>query len=95
MPADQPLIAKQPSSASKVKTATVLTNEDVLRSEVPWTSFATAGIITKEQCEMIYTLDDKSVAEQARLFHSKGAAFVSLFVDILTGINKVCALLSA
>ena len=38
---------------------------------------------------------DKSVAEQARLFHSKGAAFVSLFVDILTGINKVCARLSA
>jgi len=64
------------------------TNEEVLRSEVPWASFQTAGILTKEQLEMIYTLDKQEVSAQVALFKSKGSVLVTLFVDILTGINK-------
>jgi len=64
------------------------TNEEVLRSEVPWASFQTAGVLTKEQLEMIYTIDQQAVSAQVTLFHAKGTILVTLFVDILTGINK-------
>ena len=37
-----------------------LTNEDVLRSEIPWPSFQNAGIISKEQLEMMYLLDKQA-----------------------------------
>ena len=42
--------------AGRVKQGS-LTNEDVLRSEIPWPSFQNAGIISKEQLEMVYLLD--------------------------------------
>ena len=60
----------------------------MLRSEVPWVSFQTAGIISKEQLELIYTLDKQDIAVQTAFFHNKGTKMVNLFVDILTGINK-------
>jgi len=60
----------------------------VLRSEVPWPSFAAAGIITRDQLEMIYTLDKQPVAVQVAQFHEKGLAFAKLFTDILSGVNK-------
>lgn len=67
-----------------------LTNEDVLRTAVPWTTFANAGIISRDQMELIYALDEHkaSPSMQAGLFHEKGVAFVTLFADIITGINK-------
>jgi len=37
-----------------------LTNEDVLRSEIPWPSFQNAGIISKEQLELMYQLDKQA-----------------------------------
>jgi len=37
-----------------------MTNEDVLRSEIPWPSFQNAGIISKEQLEMMYLLDKQA-----------------------------------
>ena len=65
-----------------------MSNEDVLRSEVPWPSFAAAGIISREQLEMIYSLDKQPTASQVAVFHDKGTAVVSLFIDIINGINK-------
>ena len=66
MASSAPLVAKQ-SSASRVGKAT-LTNEDVLRTEVPWASFATAGIMSKEQLEMITRVGEASgVLHTARL----------------------------
>jgi len=65
-----------------------LSNESILRSEMPWASFQTAGIITKDQLELIYTLDKQEKTLQATLFHNKGPEMVTLFVDILAGINK-------
>ena len=65
-----------------------LSREDVLRQEVPWAAFQGAGILSREQLELIYNLDDQPVPAQVALFHSKGTAMVTLFVDILTGVNK-------
>ena len=73
--------------AARVK-ASVMSNEDVLRSEVPWPSFAAAGIISREQLEMIYALDKQPTASQVAVFHEKGTAIVTLFIDIINGINK-------
>ena len=56
--------------------------------EVPWAAFQGAGIITREQLELIYSMDDQPVARQVELFHEKGTNAVMLFVDILTGVNK-------
>ena len=45
--------------AGRVKQGS-MTNEDVLRSEIPWPSFQNAGIISKEQLEMMYLLDKQA-----------------------------------
>ena len=45
--------------AGRVKQGS-LTNEDVLRSEIPWPSFQNAGIISKEQLELMYQLDKQA-----------------------------------
>ena len=66
-----------------------MTNEEVLRTEVPWASFQSAGILSKEQLEMIYSLDKQEPKTQVAQFHARGTMLVSLFVDILSGINKV------
>ena len=68
--------------------AAAMSNEDVLRSEVPWPSFASAGMISREQLELIYSLDKQPVRTQVALFHDKPLALVALFTDILTCINK-------
>ena len=47
------------SAPGRVKQGS-LTNEDVLRSEIPWPSFQTAGILSKEQLELIYQLDKQA-----------------------------------
>ena len=49
--------------AGRVKQGS-LTNEDVLRSEIPWPSFQNAGIISKEQLEMMYLLDKQAGASE-------------------------------
>ena len=49
--------------AGRVKQGS-LTNEDVLRSEIPWPSFQNAGIISKEQLEMMYLLDKQVGASE-------------------------------
>ena len=58
-----PLIQKTQSTASRVKQGS-LTNEGVLRTEIPWPSFQNAGIISKEQLEMMYLLDKQTVEHQ-------------------------------
>jgi len=75
------------SAASRAKMG-AMTNEDILRSEVPWPSFMSAGIISREQLEMIYSIDKQPVRSQVAQFHDKGLKLVALFTDILTGINK-------
>ena len=45
-----------------------LTNEDVLRSEIPWPSFMNAGILSKEQLEMMYQLDKQPLDTQIKQF---------------------------
>ena len=47
-----------------------LTNEDVLRSEIPWPAFQNAGIISKEQLEMMYLLDKQTVDNQVAQFEA-------------------------
>ena len=47
------------SAPGRVKQGS-LTNEDVLRSEIPWPSFQNAGIISKEQLELMYQLDKQA-----------------------------------
>ena len=44
-----------------------LTSEDVLRSEVPWPAFQSAGIISKDQLELIYTLDKQEAVSYTHL----------------------------
>lgn len=90
-----PLLQSQ-SSMSRVK-ATMITSEDVLRSEVPWPAFQSAGIISKEQLELIYSLDKQDVQVQVSQFKSKGLDLAQMFVALLTGVNKddaVCYLLA-
>ena len=48
-----------------------------------------AGIITREQLEMIYSIDQQPPMSQVAIFHQKGTVMVETFVDILKGINKV------
>ena len=45
-----------------------LTNEDVLRTEIPWPSFMNAGILSKEQLEMMYQLDKQPLETQIKQF---------------------------
>ena len=58
-----------PHPAGRVKQGS-LTNEDVLRTEIPWPAFQNAGIISKEQLEMMYLLDKQTVEHQALQFES-------------------------
>ena len=57
------------TGSGKFKQVRLVTSEDVLRAEVPWPTFQSAGIITKEQLEMIYQLDKQSVETKLALFH--------------------------
>jgi V-type H+-transporting ATPase subunit H len=82
-----PLIQKTQSSASRVKQGS-LTNEDVLRSEIPWPAFQNAGIISKEQLEMMYLLDKQTVDNQVAQFEANGVALADLMSVILAGVNK-------
>jgi V-type H+-transporting ATPase subunit H len=82
-----PLIPKVQSTASRVKQG-ALTNEDVLRLDMPWKSFCTAGIITKEQLEMLYQLDKQPIETQVAKFEQRGTALVDLMKDLLAGVNK-------
>ena len=54
--------------------AAPMSSEDVLRQEVPWAAFQSAGIVTREQLELIYSMDDQPVTSQVALFHAKGTA---------------------
>jgi hypothetical protein len=83
-------------NAGMVKTGT-LTTEDVLRSEVPWPAFQSAGVITKDQLEQIYTLDKQEVSVQVMQFKAKGALLAQMFIDLVTGVNKddaICYILA-
>ena len=74
-----------------------LTSEDVLRSEVPWPAFQSAGIISKDQLELIYTLDKQEVSVQVLQFKAKGALLAQMFIDLVTGVNKddaICYILA-
>ena len=82
-----PLIQKTQSTASRVKQGS-LTNEDVLRTEIPWPSFQNAGIISKEQLEMMYLLDKQTVEHQALQFESNGVALTDMIATVLAGVNK-------
>jgi len=84
----QPLIYSK-SSASVVRTA-AKTNEDALAIDVPWTTFASAGIITSDQMGLIYSLDEKksNPSLQSGIFKEDGVAYVALFTAFFEGINK-------
>jgi len=82
-----PLIQKTQSTASRVKQGS-LTNEDVLRTEIPWPSFQNAGIISKEQLEMMYLLDKQTVEHQALQFETNGVGLTDMIATILAGVNK-------
>ena len=74
-----------------------MTNEDVLRSEVPWPAFQAAGVITKEQLELIYSLDKQDISVQVAQFKAKGPELAQMFIDLLLGVNKddaICYLLA-
>ena len=60
----------------------------MLRSEIPWPSFQNAGIISKEQLEMMYLLDKQTVEHQALQFESNGVALTDMIATILAGVNK-------
>jgi V-type H+-transporting ATPase subunit H len=62
--------------------------DDVLRTEVPWPTFLSAGIITKDQLEMIYQIDKQRTDTKLGLFHEKGTAHVELMKELLVGVNK-------
>ena len=83
-----PLMPRGVSQSSISRVKATMTNEDALRAEVPWGSFQSAGIITRDQLEMIYSIDQQDPKTQVARFHAKGTAMVGTFVDILTGINK-------
>ena len=42
----------------------------MLRSEIPWPAFMNAGILTKEQLELMYQLDKQSIAVQVAQYES-------------------------
>lgn len=54
-----------------------ITNEDILRAEIPWPSFHAASIITKEQLEMIYHMDKQPINVQIEKFEAVRTAHVS------------------
>lgn len=86
-----PMVFKTGSSAGKVKQGKI-TNEDVLRREVPWSAFKEKGIISKDELELMYQLveivQSKSVAAQAALIEMRSAEHAQLFKALLTGVNK-------
>ena len=53
-----------------MKSSRLVTSEDVLASEVPWPTFHSAGIISKNQLEMIFQLDKQTIGQKLALFHA-------------------------
>jgi V-type H+-transporting ATPase subunit H len=53
-----------------------------------WNSYEAAGIISREQLEMLFCYDKQPIATQVALFMQRGEAYVELFVVILQNVNK-------
>jgi V-type H+-transporting ATPase subunit H len=87
MPALVPPLSPQVSSASRIKQGS-LTNADVLGEQIPWPTYQAAGIISKEQLEMIYNIDKKPIAEQAKCIEARGVEYIKLITTLLDGISK-------
>ena len=79
------------SSASRIKQGS-FTNDTVLTAEVPWATFQTAGIITKEQLELIYELDKQPLKKQVAQFEARGAALVDVLRELLAGVSNADAI---
>ena len=62
--------------SGRVKAGSI-SNDEVLRAEIPWPSFQAAGIITKEQLAMIYHLDKQHIDAQLASFEAVSHADAS------------------
>ncbi|KAJ1630712.1 armadillo-type protein [Pavlovales sp. CCMP2436] len=58
------------------------------QTQIGWNSYEAAGIISREQLEMLYCYDKQPIATQVALFMQRGEAYVELFVVILQNVNK-------
>ena len=82
----QALTSSRPSLPVALRRAPARRRDDAL-TDLPCPH--PAGIITREQLEMIYSIDQQPPMSQVAIFHQKGTVMVETFVDILKGINKV------
>jgi len=80
-------LSPQVSTASRIKQGS-LTNADVLAEQMAWPTYQAAGIISKEQLEMIYAIDKKPLSVQIACIEKKGVAYVKLITTLLEGISK-------
>ena len=90
-PEAERLLPTVQSSASRIKQSS-FTNDTVLTAEVPWATFASAGIITKEQLEMIYQLDKQPIKMQIAQFEARGPALVDVLRELLAGVSNADAI---
>ena len=90
-PEAERLLPTVQSSASRIKQGS-FTNDTVLTAEVPWATFQTAGIITKEQLELIYELDKQPLKKQVAQFEARGAALVDVLRELLAGVSNADAI---
>ncbi len=76
-----------PSAASLIKRS-LFTNEDILRAEIPWATYQSAGIISKGQLELIYQLDKQPLQRQVEMFGARGPQNADMYIALLTGVTK-------
>lgn len=80
-------LSPQVSTASRIKQGS-LTNADVLAEQMAWPTYQSAGIISKEQLEMIYAIDKQPIDVQAERIEKRGIEYVKLITALLDGVSK-------
>ncbi|XP_077228113.1 V-type proton ATPase subunit H-like [Tasmannia lanceolata] len=66
----------------------VLTDEQVLKRDIPWETYMTTKLITGTSLQLLRRYDNKSESHKAALLDDDGPAYVRVFVNILRDISK-------
>jgi len=65
-----------------------MSNEDVLADQVPWMQIQAAGIISKEQLQVVYELDKQPVDAQLAKIAKMGSSWVETIAALIAGCSK-------
>ncbi|GJN11439.1 hypothetical protein PR202_ga29633 [Eleusine coracana subsp. coracana] len=65
-----------------------LTNEQVLKRDIPWEHYMSTKLISGTCLQHLRRYDHKQESERARLLDEDGPAYIRVFLNILRGISK-------